>query len=1005
MSAAKTHTKTIGRILLSPVAIGAWLLVLSGTNTLADWPENNPNVAKWYQFPDRSTNGFDILAGEPPPGPVGGQAIILADDFQCTRSGPITDIHIWASWLGLNGPTNVPPIPITLGIWNDVPAVTNAAGVTPSHPGTNLWWSQTFSSGQYMVRPVASVPGGETLWNPDPPPQGIILGSENIIWQYNFYPTNPFVQQVGTVYWLSMTAGTVGQTGTSEPLFGWKTTATNHWGDDAVFGHLNAVGTAVGDWRELVDPKSLGTPVPRSLDFSFVLTTPEIITNPPPPPPPVKWVQYPKLFGGYDVDATLPYVVADDFLCTNVSTITNIQIWSSFFENQQDTNLTFVLGIWSDALPSIAGGYSRPANLLWTETFKAGSYTYSNYASGQESFYVPATGQLSTETTVYLYSFTPQVPFCQQGSSNSPVVYWLSVYAQPSIAGANAQYGWKTTTNHFRDDAVFGTVDSSGNAGNWKELFSPAQISLEMAFLLKNGPPNPDCDPAVRPKWKELPDTSTNGLDVLATAPEVVGDDFLCRTPGPISGITIWGSWLNDQVDTNATFVLRLWTDVPAQPGSTTSFSHPGSLLCETAFSPPQAVGTSVQRYNYSLAAANLQETFYKPDLPGTNGFIGHDTQIWRYDFYPFQPGCWVQRGSPFGPGVTYWVTIDCLPTVGTGNQYLFGAKTATTHLLDDAVFGHLNGSNFPLGDWVDLIDPRTNKSLDLAHALWNFPVHGINKDLANNTTSTATGIQIVVAGVHLITWHYDGTPPWPIFQVSYVSGNTVLQWSGLALPPGGTTHVGFEMAASVNPQILSMNWMIGNVLLQPPVKQGNFHWLNNGTILVLVNNLALAPLQLTSGKIEWYSGPVALDQMTANGQRGTPLGSAQLQYPPTPCLPGAAMLLPLPPPPLGAMYEIIIVAFTDPAGGLGTTDYLLVPLDMALQPQIDSVGLMGNGASLMWSAVPGRTYHIQYKSDLTSPLWLDSGLGDIQAWNSEMNAMVPITGSQGFYRVYLMPE
>jgi hypothetical protein len=58
-----------------------------------------------------------------------------------------------------------------------------------------------------------------------------------------------------------------------------------------------------------------------------------------------------------------------------------------------------------------------------------------------------------------------------------------------------------------------------------------------------------------------------------------------------------------------------------------------------------------------------------------------------------------------------------------------------------------------------------------------------------------------------------------------------------------------------------------------------------------------------------------------------------------------------------------------------------------------------------MWSAVPGRTYHIQYKSDLTSPLWLDSGLGDIPAWNSEMNAMVPITGSQGFYRVYLMPE
>ncbi len=530
-----------------------------------------------------------------------------------------------------------------------------------------------------------------------------------------------------------------------------------------------------------------------------------------------------------------------------------------------------------------------------------------------------------------------------------------------------------------------------------------------MAFLLNNGPPTPDCDPSVRLKWRELPDTSTNGLDILATAPEVVGDDFLCRTPGPISGITIWGSWLNDQVDTNATFVLRLWTDVPAEPGMANSFSRPGSLLCETLFSPPQAVGTSLPRYNYSLAAANLQENFYKPDLAGTSGFIGQDTQIWRYDFYPFQPGCWVQQGAPAGPGLTYWVTIDYVPPVGAVSQYLFGAKTATTHLLDDAVYGHLNADNFPSGDWVDLIDPRTNRSLDLAHALWSFPVHGINKDLVNNTQSPATGIQLVVAGLHIITWRYDGSPPWPVFHVSYAGGNTVLQWSGMTLPPGGATHIGFEMAASANPQILSMNWMNGSVLLQPPVKQGNFHWLNDGTILVLVNNLALVPLQMTGAKIEWYPGPVALDQMNANGQR-TPLATAQLPTPPDPCLPGAAMLLPLPPPPPGAMYELIIVAFTDPAGGPGTIDYLLVPLDAALQPQVDSVSaivdpVLGGSLKLTWSAVPGRIYNIQYASDLSSPAWMDSGMGDIPAWNSEMSVMLPVAGAHGFYRVYLVPQ
>ena len=244
MNTSITPAKTFSRILRSSALAAGGILLLFGASALADWPDNNTNVAKWIQWPDRSSRGYDILAGAQPPGPAGQTNIILADDFQCTRSGPITDIHLWASWLGVDASAVIPPIPITLGIWTDVPGVTNAAGMTPSHPGRMLW-SQSFAPYQYLVRPVASVPNGETFWDPDPAPAGIILGSEFIIWQYNFYPTNPFVQEVGTTYWLSMTAGTVSQPGAAQPLFGWKTTATNHWNDDAVFGHVDSTGTAV----------------------------------------------------------------------------------------------------------------------------------------------------------------------------------------------------------------------------------------------------------------------------------------------------------------------------------------------------------------------------------------------------------------------------------------------------------------------------------------------------------------------------------------------------------------------------------------------------------------------------------------------------------------------------------------------------------------------------------------------------------------------------------------
>ncbi|SPE54663.1 exported hypothetical protein [Verrucomicrobia bacterium] len=999
-------------------AIPALLLALSVTCGWADWPDNTTNRTKWVEGPDRSTSGFDVLAGPPPFNPNGTNlAIILADDFQCLQTGPITDIHLWTSWLGLdcNGipPTNVPPIVITLGIWTDIPAFTNGGVVIPSRPGQRLW-AETFQAGQYVLRPWSAA--RERFWDPDPAPKGVILGPDCLIWQYNFYPTNPFVQVSNSVYWLSMTASApLGSSATSLPLFGWKT-STNQVLDNAVFGHLDAAGNPLLDWQELLDPTRPSTAAPRSLDLSFVLTTAETRTNPPPPPPPVKALQEPNVFGGYDVMATLPFVVADDFICTNGGTITNIQIWASWLNDQVDTNITFVLGIWTDVAATTTP-FSHPGTIQWSETFTPGQYTGTFVQQGQERFLIPP-GQTAPETQVWRYEFNPTQPFCQQGSFSNRVVYWLSVYAIPSASGTSqGVFGWKTSTNHFMDDAVFGMVPNNvTNAGNWQELFSPPgpvpQISLDMAFELKNGPPSPDCDRGRRVKWVQPPDASTNGLDVLATVPEILGDDFLCRSAGPISGITVWGSWLNDNVDTNATFILGLWTDVPAQPGTTNSYSHPGRLLCSNLFYPPQTPGTSLQRYQAGLYNANVQETFYNPDVPGTAGFIGRDTQIWRYDFYPFQPGCWHQDGSPFGNGQVYWISLSYVPAVGNVNTYLFGWKTSTTHNLDDAVYGHLNAANSPIGDWKDLINPITGQSLDLSYALYNFPVTGINKDLINHTGQAVLGVQLVVQGLHVITWHYDGLPPWPVFQSSYAGGNTVLQWTGQTLPPGGATHVGFEMASLTKPIILSINWIGPSGIIQPPIPQWNFHWLNSGLTLVLVNDIAQAPLMMSSGTVEYYTEPVPLDQMNPTGNR-TPVKTAPLQFPTDVVYPGGALVIPLPPyfgtnyapPPTNITYAMFQVGLSSPAAGPTTTDFVLLPLDSALQPTIESAGLLGSSLNLVWTSIPGRVYHVEYTTDLTAPNWIDTGLGDIPADNADTSALVPLPGAQAFYRVYLLPQ
>lgn len=967
----------------------AVLLVLAAISAQADWPSTN--ATKWVQYPDRTKTGYDVLAAQNTI--AGGLPLIVADDFPCQKTGPITDIHLWTSWLG---DTPDQTIPITLGIWSDFPVITNAAGeVTPSHPD-HLQWSQTFNPGQYKIKAWATA--DEWFWNPDPWPKGQPLVPDHMIWQYNFYPTDPFVQQGSAsnplVYWLSVTA----DISTSTAMVGWKT-ATNHWNDDAVFGHV-ANGNPVGDWKDLRDPNSAA--VGRSLDMAFAITTLHDVPNPPPPPT-NKWVQLPDRDTGLDVKATFTSIVADDFPCTVAGTITNIQIWASWLNDAPpDLPTTFVLSIWSDLPATTANPHSRPGALLWTDTFSFGNYTLTSAGIGTEQFYDPDTGQLFPEQQIWRYNFDPKKPFCQKGSTGAPIVYWLSVCAK--TANADFQFGWKTSTNHWNDDAVYGHVNAAGTAlGDWKDLHDPRpgmnNLSLDMAFLINNGPPSADCDPNIKPKYFQWPDPSTNGLDVQATAPNILADDFPCRRPGRINGITVWGSWLGDKVDPNVTFQLGLWTDEPKQPG-TSDFSRPGKLLCTQTFYPPTSTLPALLRYKASLAVSNVQERFYDPTP--TPPLIGNDTQIWRYDFYP-NLACWRQDGGLTAQKV-YWLSV--VATTTGANPSLFGWKTTTNHWNDDAVFGHVNASGVPVGDWKDLRDPRSNISLDLSFALRTFPIVSVNKDLINTMQRPATGIRIVVAGIREVTWHYDDYPPtpWPTFTASYAGGNTVLEWSGKNVVPGGMTHVGAQMAGNAL-TIVSMSWLEGNAVIGTPI-QVNLHTWGNGSVLVLANDIVPGGVVPQNAFVEFFADPTPLDQMNPTGNR-TPLQPAvQLQFQPSVIGPGGVMRIPLPPAPPEARYAMFRMELHDPQGSPATMDFLQVPLDSELAPYIHQAQLMGSFFDVFFDVTPGRTYRVRESPTLAAGSFFDI-FTELSAFDTEMNVMIPAPSSRGqkFYQIMLEPE
>ncbi len=231
------------------LAAAAVVLAVSGT-AVADW---DPNYKMhWPQLPDLSPTGMD----------VDNMLVTLADDFKCIETGPIADIHIWASFaddiLPAAGPGS---LSFHLSIHADIPA----GDVEPwSMPG-DLLWSEDFFPGDYTVRQVADN-------NPEDwydPATGLWLDDNHKqAYQYNFYPDDPYIQQYCNTYWLDVKVMVF------VPLdidftFGWKTSEARHpdlrWGDDAVY-----LDPQLG-WLPLTYPEGHEY-YPESLDLAFVIT-------------------------------------------------------------------------------------------------------------------------------------------------------------------------------------------------------------------------------------------------------------------------------------------------------------------------------------------------------------------------------------------------------------------------------------------------------------------------------------------------------------------------------------------------------------------------------------------------------------------------------------------------------------------------------------------------------------------------------------------------------------
>jgi len=213
-----------------------------------------PDDTKWEQLPDTNPTGMDIRIDRNDENDR-----ILADDFLCTTTGPITNVRLWGSWFN-DTKGNIDTI--HLSIHADIPAEDSLYGY--SMPGNELWSMDITDFDEDLY--IGLEDEHEWWWDLY---DGVRYRyGDQQIWQYdiNIDPNDAFVQR-GTfneplIYWLDVYVETDGM-----GQFGWKTRDPNdgHFNDDAVY---------LGDpnWLELKYPATHPY-YPDSIDMAFAIRT------------------------------------------------------------------------------------------------------------------------------------------------------------------------------------------------------------------------------------------------------------------------------------------------------------------------------------------------------------------------------------------------------------------------------------------------------------------------------------------------------------------------------------------------------------------------------------------------------------------------------------------------------------------------------------------------------------------------------------------------------------
>ncbi len=608
------------------------VLCLLAIPAAADWVDADGHKMHFPQHPDPF--GWDVNATQ----------TMLGDDWMCTETGPVSDIHFWGSWRdNLVGPLSG----FYLMIWSDIPA--NPPDWPHSTPG-QLIWEYFVPIDQVIVQPMPASPQG---WYS--PTEGIAMPENHVEWfQYNvFLPEqNWFMQEEGTIYWLAIRP----ELPSSEFAWGWKTTI-DPWNDDACwFFDLSF------EWIDMYLPMGFT----ESLNLAFVIT-------------------------GHPIEPT----GACCYDPTGVGLASCIQTTAadciSQYGGSYQGDGTVCGGTEACCLPD---GYCLNADALCCVNALGGT--------PQGAGTTCQTAQACCLPDGTCADLDPLCCIDQGGTPQGAGTTCSAAEACCLPDGTCADLDPLCCIDQGGTPQGAGTLCSAPQACCLNDgtgscvMVDPlccddmgGNVSTVSTVCLGDIDGDGIDDACYQKPWEpgdphkmhfpQLPDPL--GWDVNATHPFLLADDWRCSASGPVTDFHFWGSWNNDAVGNLGAFLIRIYSDIPADPPQN-PYSMPGDLLWEFIMPYPEVLTVEMDP---------SPQGWYDP--PTAQFFPDNHLRYFEYNvFLPDGLEPFVQT-----QGAIYWLCISAFIDDPAAHQW--GWKTSTEQYNDDAV----RGVDDPPFFWTDM--------------------------------------------------------------------------------------------------------------------------------------------------------------------------------------------------------------------------------------------------------------------------------------------------------------